>query len=645
MTVNPEKPRAVPKGQANADRSEELLQAACRIIARSGARKLSMRDVAEEAGVSKALLHYYFSSRDELLARAYEFADKRGRERVWRDVANVESGAVRLARLFDIYLSEDEKVSEDWMLWSELSSTAIFEPELRPVMEASFDRFFHWIEALVHDAIAEGSLPAEADSRATTLRLIALNDGLGALIARGLIDRGAARRVLKEFLDDEFGRVNDGADGRPGPMATGYLRLLARQMRQAVAELAGLATDESQLEAIAAVSALIDARAAAPAPDLQARFDSAAASRPGLKVFRGQPRDEVPTPHLTVDVERLEANLRSFPAALGGVAFRPHVKSHKSLPIAMRQMAAGAVGIAAAKPSEAEVFWDAGIRNVVIAFPMVGPDKVRRVAEMAGEGVIAVNVESTRGARDLSRAAEAIGSTVAALIEIDTGMGRCGVPVEDRDQLLRLAELVATLPGLDFQGISTYRGLPAGGDPRAAGSEEGHLMVALAEFLDAAGHSASVVAAGSTATAAAVAAVPGISEVRAGVYPFMDATQIAAGTVAADRVALTVIATVVSTSPSGRVTVDAGSKTFGVGGPTACGVFATSMDGRVVLEQLNEEHGIGRLADGAAVEIGERLELVPAFASSAVGTTDTLVVIRGDEVREVWSVAARGARV
>src|SRR3954468_11014574 len=109
MTVNSEKRRAVPEGEANADRSEELLQAACRIIARSGARKLSMRDVAEEAGVSKALLHYYFCSRDELLARAYEFADKRGRERVSRNVATVESGAVRLARLFDIYLSEDEK--------------------------------------------------------------------------------------------------------------------------------------------------------------------------------------------------------------------------------------------------------------------------------------------------------------------------------------------------------------------------------------------------------------------------------------------------------------------------------------------------------------------------------------------------------
>ena len=168
----------------NADRSEGLLAAACRIIAKSGARKLSMRDVANEAGVSKALLHYYFDSRDDLLARAYEFADKRGRDRVISDVDTVESGAVRLSRLFDLYLSDDENVSEDWVLWSELSSTAMFEPDLRPVMEAAFARWSVWIESLVADAIAEGSLRADTSRREAALRLTALNDGLGSLVAR-----------------------------------------------------------------------------------------------------------------------------------------------------------------------------------------------------------------------------------------------------------------------------------------------------------------------------------------------------------------------------------------------------------------------------------------------------------------------------
>jgi D-serine deaminase-like pyridoxal phosphate-dependent protein/AcrR family transcriptional regulator len=645
VSVNPEKSQAVAEGSANADRSEEILQAACRIIAKSGARKLSMRDVAQEASVSKALLHYYFQSRDELLARAYEYADRRGRERVWRDVASVESGAVRLYRLFDLYLSEDENVSQDWVLWSELSSTAMFEPELRPVMDASFDRFFNWIEALVKDAVAEGSLPSEADSRATTLRLIALNDGLGSLMARGLIDRETARAILKEFLDAEFGDAgSDLGDGR-GPVATGYLHLLARQMREAVDELAGLATDEAQVEAIASVSALIASRAATPVPGVKERLDARIIPPAfDLGAHRGQHRNEVPTPHLAVDIDRLEANLRLFPRALGGVSFRPHAKSHKCLPIAIRQLAAGAVGICVAKAGEARVFWSAGIRDVVIAYPVTGRDKVQEIAEMARDGRVAVHVENEVAARELSRAAETVGASIGAQIEIDTGMGRSGVPVADRSRLLGLVELVDKLPGLEYQGISTYRGLSTEPDAATAGREEAELMAQLADALRAADFPPAVVAAGSTATAAVVASVGGVTEVRAGAYPFMDGAQVAAGTVPVDRVALTVVATVVSLSGAGRVTVDAGSKTFGVGGPGCSAVYASSADGRVIIDRLNEEHGVGRLVDGGVVEVGDRIELIPTYASSAVGTTDAIVVLHRDEVREVWPVAARGGR-
>jgi AcrR family transcriptional regulator len=253
-----------PDLQPSMERSHELLIAACRAIARSGARKLSMRDVAEEAGVSKALLHYYFSSRNELLARAYEFSDARGRERVLREVADVESGAVRLSRLLDLYFGDDPQMSEDWNLWSELSSTAIYESELRPVMEKSFAAWSNLIKTLVLDAIDEGSIPADADPVETALRVVALTEGLGSLLTRGLIERRTARNVLEHHLNAEFSRAHQDAragNGQELPPATGYLRLLAELIHTAVDALGGLATTSEEAEAIRTVSSLIDSRA------------------------------------------------------------------------------------------------------------------------------------------------------------------------------------------------------------------------------------------------------------------------------------------------------------------------------------------------------------------------------------------------
>ena len=247
----------------NKERSDELLVAACRMIAKWGARKLSLRDVAEEAGVSKALIDYYFSGRNDLLARAYEFSDDRARDRVASDVAGVESGAVRLARLLSLYLMDDPNMAEDWILWSELSSAAMFESGLRPVMEASFARWNGWIRGLVQDAIDEGSIDSAADPEETTLRLVAITDGLGSLIAKGLIDRDAARRVLTGHLDATFGR--DAGDTGDSPRrgeapATGYLRFLAQLVQSAIEQLDGLASTSEERMAIKTVSDLIESR-------------------------------------------------------------------------------------------------------------------------------------------------------------------------------------------------------------------------------------------------------------------------------------------------------------------------------------------------------------------------------------------------
>jgi hypothetical protein len=80
----------------------------------------------------------------------------------------------------------------------------------------------------------------------------------------------------------------------------------------------------------------------------------------------------VETPEVCVDRALMDANIRRMAAALAakGVAFRPHVKSHKSLAIARRQILTGAIGITAATIGEAEVFVDGGVEDIFIAYPL-----------------------------------------------------------------------------------------------------------------------------------------------------------------------------------------------------------------------------------------------------------------------------------
>src|SRR5262245_28788713 len=117
----------------------------------------------------------------------------------------------------------------------------------------------------------------------------------------------------------------------------------------------------------------------------------------------------VETPALLIDLEVMEANIRRWQAAAAaaGVAFRPHSKTHKTPAIAERQLAAGAVGLAVAKVAEAEVFAAAGCRDLVVAYPVVGPAKWRRLAELARSCTVTVNVDSEVAARGLSAAAVA----------------------------------------------------------------------------------------------------------------------------------------------------------------------------------------------------------------------------------------------
>jgi D-serine deaminase-like pyridoxal phosphate-dependent protein len=359
------------------------------------------------------------------------------------------------------------------------------------------------------------------------------------------------------------------------------------------------------------------------------------------------------TPALLVDLDRLERNIarRQQAADAAGVHLRPHIKTHKNAVIAGLQRDAGAHGIAVAKSAEAEVFAQAGFDDIVIAYPVVGAAKWRRVAELAEHARITVNVDSEAAAKGLSAAAASAGVEIRVQIDVDSGFGRCGVPMDDHDAIEALAWAILELPNLELDGLTTHRGLFfAGADrltPHEAGRAEGELLVAAAERLRARGIAIDQVTAGGSLSGAGVEQVDGVTEVRAGTYVFNDLMQIALGVAQPDDCALTVLATVISKTGPDTATIDGGSKTFAgdtgvVGGAgLALRGMAEAVERDVVVERMTEEHGLVRSFDGP-LEVGERLTFVPVHACTCVNLADRLHAIRDGEVVEVWPVDARG---
>lgn len=314
------------------------------------------------------------------------------------------------------------------------------------------------------------------------------------------------------------------------------------------------------------------------------------------------------------------------------------------------QVAAGAGGIMAAKISEAEPFAEAGITNICIAYPVFGEIKWNRIAELAKFGArITVNCDSEEAAQGLSKAAADVGVTIYTQIDVDSGFHRGGVPMHDIPSIERLARQIKDLPGLELDGITTFRAIGFAGatNPKDAGHDEGKLLTDIARKLREAGIEIREVTAGSTPTAKWAAEVEGVTEVRAGTYVFNDLMQLGNHVVSEDELALSVLCTVVSHQTPDRLTVDGGSKTFsGDVGKVAVGAsvqtVARALDRAIFVERLTEEHGMARTEE--PVRLGEKIRFVPYHVCTCVNLSDEIVGYRGDRVEAVWPVRARGLR-
>lgn len=357
---------------------------------------------------------------------------------------------------------------------------------------------------------------------------------------------------------------------------------------------------------------------------------------------------DLDTPVPLIEVGRLEVNLAGMADRLraAGVAHRPNVKTHKTAAIARRQVELGARGLTVAKLGEAEAMADAGFDDLFVAYPIVGETKLRRLAALAERAAMRFEVDSVAVAEAASAYLSRHGPPVEVVVSIDGGAGRSGAATPDA--AIAVAERVAELPGLRLVGVMNYGNAYGTADPAdqaEIGRVEGADAAALAAAFRRRGLPADVVTVGSTPTARSAAGVPGVTEVRAGVYALLDRKQLSLGVAAPDACALTVLATVVSRPTPTRYVVDAGLKAL-AGEDYGWRTWGQLLDRPdLAITRATEEHGIIDLPADAprpGWSIGDRVRIVPNHACGTVNMHDELVAVDGELVVDRWPVVARG---
>ncbi len=188
--------------QAAGERVSAILRAACRVVVADGAHDLRMGTVAERAGVSKALVHYYFSTRHDLLRAAFAFAEDERERALETELGTLSSGAEQVGRA--LVRAIDPEPDETPVLWNEVWSSLRSDPELRPLVQ---ERYRAWAERIVRllvEGQEDGSVPRGIEASSAGWRLAATADGLESILYLGLLDLDRARALLSAAIANEL---------------------------------------------------------------------------------------------------------------------------------------------------------------------------------------------------------------------------------------------------------------------------------------------------------------------------------------------------------------------------------------------------------------------------------------------------------
>lgn len=315
------------------------------------------------------------------------------------------------------------------------------------------------------------------------------------------------------------------------------------------------------------------------------------------------------------------------------VRLRPHFKNHKRVPLAHKQLAAGGcVGMTAATVVEAMSLVDGGIDYVLIANQIVGSTAISRLAELAARANIRVAIDNLENAQAIAQSARSRGIEIGVLIEVDIGMGRCGVA--PGKAAVELAGQISSLAGIWLDGLQAYEGHataifdPVERESVATASIEKALYTK--RQLEAAGHACPILSCASTGTYRSTGSLEGVTELQVGSYVTMDWCY---KEKVGDHfdIALTVLARVVSVRQD-HLVLNAGCKAIGHEfGPPKLRDYAEAK----IPDFASEEHAVVHFP-GHKLHIGDLVHVVPSHCCMTCALHRDMVVYEGERILEIW---------
>jgi D-serine deaminase-like pyridoxal phosphate-dependent protein len=364
------------------------------------------------------------------------------------------------------------------------------------------------------------------------------------------------------------------------------------------------------------------------------------------------------TPALVVDLDRLKKNIADMAkrAKKGGVALRPHIKTHKCIEIGKMQLDTGAEGITVSTLGEALIFADAGFDNITYAVPLA-PSKFANVQRISERTNLNVLVDHPTIVDKLGDFCKNAGISLDVLVKVNCGYPRTGIDPED-PAAVSLVRKIHDNTNLRFKGILTHAGhsydMTSVAEIKRVAEQEQQVMIRFADTLATENPDLKpeVVSIGSTPTASlADSFIDGITEIRPGNYVFFDYFQVALGSCSLTDCALTVLSSIISINP-GRAVIDAGATALSKDrGPTHIepnvgygklylDYDEGEVDSAVTLISLSQEHGKLVPVDESSwvYQHGEIVRIVPNHSCLTANLFDYYYVAKGETVLDKWKV-------
>lgn len=364
------------------------------------------------------------------------------------------------------------------------------------------------------------------------------------------------------------------------------------------------------------------------------------------------------TPALILDKARMARNIirirENLARASVQASLRPHMKTAKSVAVG-RMLFDGGVGpITVSTLKEAEVFAAAGFTDILYAVG-VHEGKLDRVIALRRSGIdVSIITDAEVVAEAIAARSKEAQVTLPTFIEVDVDGHRAGVAWNDNDHLQALAR---RLTSDNLAGVLTHAGGSYGLNSPHTLKEAARLEVERSVcagqcVMDVIGRPVKI-SVGSTPTALSALDLTGVTEVRAGVFMFMDLVMAGVGVCTLDDIAVSVLATVIGVYPDrGHVIVDAGwmalsrdrgtaSQSIDRGYGVVCTIEGHVMPD-VIVESANQEHGVLRAPTFAphlsALRVGDKVRILPnhACATSAQHQSYAVVSHEDPAVWERW---------